>query len=112
MPPRAKITKEMIVDAAFEVARESGAEHINARTISQKLGCSTQPVMWHFKTIAEIKKAVYGEADGFHTKYLLRIHSNNPMKDIGLNYIRFEEEEAQLLRFKLESKVLTEKTII
>lgn len=41
MPPRAKITKEMIVDAAFEVARESGAEHINARTISQKLGCST-----------------------------------------------------------------------
>lgn len=112
MPPRAKITKEMIVDAAFEVARESGAEHINARTISQKLGCSTQPVMWHFKTIAEIKKAVYGEADGFHTQYLLRIHSHNPMKDIGLNYIRFAAEEPQLFRFLFQSNFFTGKTLL
>ena len=29
MPPRAKITKEMIIAAAFEVARETGAENIN-----------------------------------------------------------------------------------
>lgn len=56
MPPRAKITKEMIVDAAFAVARASGMENINARTVSQRLGCSTQPVLWHFKTIADIKK--------------------------------------------------------
>lgn len=42
MPPRARITKEMIVDVAFEVARESGAENINTHTVSQKLGCSTK----------------------------------------------------------------------
>lgn len=43
MPAIAKVTKEMIIDAAFETIKEMGAENINARTVSQKLGCSTQP---------------------------------------------------------------------
>ena len=51
MPPKAKITKEMIIDAAFEITRESGIEAVNARTISEKLGCSTQPVMYHINSI-------------------------------------------------------------
>lgn len=55
MPPKAKITKDMIIDAAFEIARKTGAENINARTVSQKLNCSTQPVMYHFATIEELK---------------------------------------------------------
>ena len=37
MPAIAKVTKEMIIDAAFEIAKEIGAENINARTVSQKL---------------------------------------------------------------------------
>ena len=45
MPARIKVTKEMIVDAAFAIARETGAENINARTVSEKLNCSTQTVM-------------------------------------------------------------------
>ena len=57
MPARIKVTKEMIVDAAFAIARETGAENINARTVSEKLNCSTQPVMYHFATIEELKKA-------------------------------------------------------
>ena len=44
MPAIAKVTKEMIIEAAFEIAKEMGAESITARTVSQKLGCSTQPV--------------------------------------------------------------------
>ena len=30
MPAKVKATKEMIINAAFEVARETGAENINA----------------------------------------------------------------------------------
>ena len=68
MPPRAKITKEMVIDAAFEVAREAGAENINARTVAKKLNCSTQPVMYHFATIEELKEAAYAKADGYHSE--------------------------------------------
>ena len=51
MPPKVKVTKDMVIDAAFEIAREAGAENINARTVAKKLNCSTQPVMYHFATI-------------------------------------------------------------
>ena len=35
MPARVKATKEMIIDAAFEIARETGAENINADSIGK-----------------------------------------------------------------------------
>lgn len=111
MPPKVKITKEMIIDAAFEIARSDGAEKINARTVSKKLGCSTQPVMYHFKTIEELKKTVYIKADEYHSKYINNIQSENPMKDIGLNYIRFAETEKNLFRFLFQTNEFTGKNI-
>ena len=73
MPPKARITRDMVVDAAFEVARKTGAENINARTVSNELNCSTQPVMYHFETIEALKRAAYKKADEYHTEYLMNI---------------------------------------
>lgn len=105
MPPKPKITRDMVIDAAFEVARKTGAENINARTVSKKLNCSTQPVMYHFATIEALKKTVYAKADRYHSEYLMHIH--NPQKGvmlgIGLNYIRFAIEEPHLFRFLFQS---------
>ncbi len=113
MPPRAKITKEMVIDAAFEVTRDDGAENMNARTVSQKLGCSTQPVMYHFATIEDMKRAVYAKLDRFHTEYLMNV---NPQEDvmpgIGLNYIRFAVEEPNLFRFLFQSGFAVEKSLL
>lgn len=111
MPPKVRITKEMIIDAAFEIARSEGAENINARTVSKKLGCSTQPVMYHFKTIEELKKTVYVKADEYHSEYITNIQSENPMKDIGLNYIRFAETEKNLFRFLFQTNEFIGKNI-
>ena len=111
MPPKVKITKEMIIDAAFEIARSEGAENINARAVSKKLGCSTQPVMYHFKTIDELKRAVYEKSDEYHSAYIMDIHSNNPMKDIGLNYIQFAVKEKNLFRFLFQSNEFLSKNI-
>ena len=77
MPPKSKITRDMVIDAAFEVAREAGGENINARTVAKKLNCSTQPVMYHFATIEELKKAVYAKLDWYHTEYLMKIEEPN-----------------------------------
>jgi AcrR family transcriptional regulator len=55
-----------VVEAAFALAREAGAENINARTVSQKLGCSTQPILYHFETMEALKRAVYQKADRYH----------------------------------------------
>lgn len=114
MPPKAKITKDMIIDAAFEVARTEGAENINARTVAQKLGCSTQPVMYHFATIEDMKKAVYAKADRFHTDYLMNADKprNGIMLEIGLNYIRFAIEEPHLFRFLFQSGYAVENSLL
>lgn len=114
MPPKAKITKEMIIEAAFEIARTEGAENINARTIAGKLGCSTQPVLYHFAKIEDIKKAVYEKADAYHSDYLTYVDEScdNPMLEIGLRYIRFAVEEKRLFRFLFQSNEFSDKSLM
>ena len=113
MPAKVKATKEMIVDAAFEIARENGAENINARTVSERLNCSTQPVMYHFATIEELKRAVYEKADRYHSEYLMNFKcpQNGAMLGIGLNYIRFAIEEPHLFRFLFQSNFFSGSTM-
>ena len=82
-PQKAKVTKEMIVDAAFAIAREAGAENINARTVSERLHCSTQPVMYHFATMDELKRTVYAKADLYHSEYLMTIKKPPKVPPIG-----------------------------
>ena len=105
MPPKAKITKEMIVDTAFEIVRKEGADKVTARSISEQLNCSTQPVLYYFSTVEEIKKAVYKKADEYHTIYLMNLEMScdNPMLAIGMNYIKFAIEERNLFRFLFQS---------
>ena len=113
MPPRAKITKDMVVDAAFEIARTEGEQQINARTVSQKLGCSTQPVMYHFATIEDLKRAAYEKTDQFHTGYLMNVgeQSDGLLLGIGRNYIRFATEEPNLFRFLFQSGYAVENSL-
>ena len=114
MPAKAKVTKEMIVDAAFAIAREAGVENINARTVSERLHCSTQPVMYHFATIEELKRTVYAKADIYHSEYLMNM--KKPPKGaalgIGMNYIRFAIEEPHLFRFLFQSDYFSGNTLL
>ena len=61
----------MLIDTAFEIARSKGGDAISARTVSEKLHCSTQPVMYHFATIEALKKTVHAKADRYHSEYLM-----------------------------------------
>jgi len=111
--PKAKITKDMIIEAAFEVARAEGVENVNARTVSHKLGCSTQPVMYHFSKIEDMKRAAYAKLDWFHTEYLMNVNQQDDvMLGIGLNYIRFAVEEPNLFRFLFQSGFAVENSLL
>ena len=113
MPPKTRITAEMIVDAAVEVVRQSGFESINARTVSGQLHCSTQPVMYHFSTIDSLKRAAYRKADRLHSEYMMNTPSGqDPILGIGLNYIRFAVEEPQLFRFLFQSGYAEENSLL
>ena len=114
MSAKAKVTREMIIDAAFAVARETGADNINARTVSERLNCSTQPVMYHFATIEELKRTVYTKADNYYSEYLMNIKTpqKSVMLGIGMNYIRFAIEEPNLFRFLFQSDFFCGSTLL
>ncbi len=113
MPPKTRVTESMIIGAAIEVVRQSGFESINARTVSGQLHCSTQPVMYHFSTIDNLKRAAYRHADQLHTKYLMNTPPGlDPILGIGLNYIRFAVEEPQLFRFLFQSGYAEENSLL
>lgn len=104
MPPKVKVTEKMILDASLEVIRISGHENLNARTIAEYLKCSTQPVLYNFKTMDEIREAVYKKADEYHTSYIMpKEEDENPMLTMGLNYVRFGHEEKNLFRFLFQT---------
>lgn len=104
MPPKVKITRKMVMDASFEIIRASGYENLSARAISEYLGCSTQPVLYSFKTVNEIREAAYKLADDYHSAFIMPKETDeNPMLAIGLNYIRFGYEEKNLFRFLFQT---------
>ena len=104
MPKKPTTTKEALIEGGFRLVREQGHEALTARSLAAYLGCSTQPVMYHFAMMKDLKRAVYSYADRFHTDYLM--HSSgecDPLLEIGLNYIRFAIKEPHLFRFLFQS---------
>jgi AcrR family transcriptional regulator len=59
MGRKAQITKEMILDAAYELLDEGGIGAVGIKSIANKLGCSTQPVSWLFGSMTDLKKELY-----------------------------------------------------
>ena len=109
MPPKAKITAEMIAAAGFALVRESGFAALNIRSVAKRLGCSTQPVMYHYHTAEALKAAVFAKADAFQTAFLMQgTDGTDPLLGIGLRYIRFAAEESNLFRFLFQSGMLSD----
>ena len=112
MPPKTRITRDMIIRAAVEVVRRNGFESVNARTVAGQLHCSTQPVMYHFATVDSLKRAAYAQADQLHSEAMMNIPpGQHPVLGIGLNYIRFAVEEPQLFRFLFQSGYAEENSL-
>ncbi len=62
MGRKTRITREMILDAAYELLDESGIGAVAIKSIAERLGCSTQPVSWQFGSMTELKKELFDYA--------------------------------------------------
>ena len=101
MPPKVKITKGEIINAALEIVRINGEQAINARSIAATLNCSTQPVFSNFSSMESLRLAVAQRADLLCREYIRRdVESGEypPYKASGLAYIRFAKEERELFK--------------
>ena len=115
MPPRVRFSREDVLNAAFEIVRESGMDALNARSVAARVGSSTQPLFRVFSGMDEIRSAVTDMAQSRFDEYIKAAQAGDmPVyKKTGLAYIRFAREEKQLYRllFMRERQDETEETI-
>ena len=100
MPRKLSMTKEAMIEGAFQLIREQGHHALTVRNLASFLGCSTQPIMYQFPNMETLREQVYQKADIFHTEYIL---AGGELLEIGLRYIRFAEEEPLLFQFLFQS---------
>ena len=99
MPPKPKISKEMILTTVLNITRETGFEAVNARSIAGKLQCSTRPIFTCYENMEELKKEVFAAALKIFGQALRReVVCESRYLALGLNYIRFAAEERELFR--------------
>ena len=63
MGRKVRITREMILQAAYEILDASGIGAVGIKAIASRLGCSTQPVSWVFGSMKELKKELFRYAN-------------------------------------------------
>ena len=93
-------TREDMIEGAFQLIRKEGMTALTARRLAEELKCSTQPIMYQFPNLNDLRELVYEKADRFHTEYILQ---DGDFLEIGLRYIRFASEEGNLFRFLFQS---------
>ena len=101
MPPKARITKEEIVQAGLMVVRREGENGLNARNIAALLGCSTQPIFSNYASMEDLRRAVIAAAAEVYTQYIAQEVASGvypEYKASGIAYIRFAREEKNLFR--------------
>ncbi len=105
-----KITKEMILDTAFSIARREGLNSISNRRIAKELNSSIRPIYYQFKNTEGLKTELGKKIDTYFYDYLLNNKLGNmPLyKQIGINYIRFSRDEKKLFKilFMSDNKLL------
>ena len=68
--PKQRITREIVVNAAFELARTGGMDHVLVKTIAERLGCSVQPIYSYCKNMDELRRDIERQAKAYIQDYL------------------------------------------
>ena len=100
--PKQRITKEMVVDAAFAIARQKGIENVLVKSIAKELGCSVQPIYSYCENMVGLREAVGNRARAFIREYVAaHLDKNDPFRSTGRAYIQLAKEEPHILKIFL-----------
>ena len=76
MPKKPKFTREMLLQEAYNIARDQGIEEVSARSLSKRLGCSIQPVYTHFPSMAVLRQETFRYACRQFTREIFACRSD------------------------------------
>ena len=97
--PKQRITKEMVVSTAFEIARNSGMEQVMVKSIADKIGCSVQPIYSYCKNMDGLRQDVIKQVNHFIQEYVAaHIDTDDLFRSTGRSYIQLAQEEPNLFK--------------
>ncbi len=99
MPPKTRITREMILNTVLDITREAGFEAVNARSVAKRLQCSTRPLFTCYENMEALKKEFLEFAFDFYEQYAGGgENAGGDVLGMALSYIAFAREEPELFR--------------
>lgn len=101
MARKEMITKEILMQAAFDMIQEEGIDQVTARKLAAKAGCSTQPIFRLYTNMEELIEELFAAAVNFFEEYYENFPKETitPFVSLGLAYIKFAEEHKNVFRF-------------
>lgn len=100
MPPKQKITKEMILRSSINLINSCGANKLTARNLAEEIGCSTQPIYSVFSNFQKLEEETADRAESIMLKHMLSYKDeNSPFLGLGMGYFEFACQNPELFRF-------------
>lgn len=97
--PKQRITKEMVMDAAFALLREGGEDNVRVKHIAAALSCSVQPIYSYCISMEALRHELSQMAALRLQDYVhARIDPAHPFESTGKAYLSFAKEEPHLFQ--------------
>ena len=101
MARKVTITKEVILDAALKMLIRDGYSSVNVKTLAKEIGCSTQPIVWHFENMEGLRTALAEYAIGYAAMKSMSNFDNKveSFEFLGRAYVKMALKEPNLFKF-------------
>ena len=101
MARKVTISREVILEAALKILIRDGYAAVNVKTIASEIGCSTQPIVWHFENMDGVRNALSEYAREYAAKKAFHDSQNKveSFEFLGRSYVRMAIKEPNLFKF-------------
>lgn len=101
MARKTQISKEVILEKAFQMLLREGYNNINITTLAKEIGCSTQPIAWHFGNMDGLRAELLKYSLEFLKNYysVQGEKASNILEGIAEQYINLAMEYPNLYKY-------------
>ena len=101
MARKVQISKDVILQAALGMLIRDGYSSINVKTLAQEIGCSTQPIVWHFDNMEGLRRALAEYAQNYANNKMLATGNNvvEAFEHMGRAFVEIAVKEPNLYKF-------------
>ena len=101
MARKTTISREVILEAALKMLIRDGYASVNVKSLAAEIGCSTQPIVWHFENMGGLRQALSEYAMDYAAKKASSNYENKleSFEFLGRAYVKMALKEPNLFKF-------------